>query len=424
MGTKRPSPVEMATAGSVVVDIGAAGSRFGFSGSPSPAFELFHAPAHEGSIESLQRPFNYAEGSGLKVEPDAFEACLCNGLNHLLPETADGCSGAQRRSLLLIEPTQVSKVMRRRLCEVAFEGLQVQRMFVAKRAALSVYAQGLTCGLVLDAGASHSCAAAVANGWVVPESVIDSRLGGDLLDAALLEQLVRSGIQLQVPIRCLKEAGCSCRTSGAKHKHEKVADAVKKTKGPDTVLLPDGQRVELGKQSHALLDVPELLFTSPMRIRRPFARRPAVAGGPPTTTDYSGLHTMLAESAAAAEEATRALPKQLGRSVVLSGGCSGMAGFNERMRMELRLLNRKWQTRVDGGLAVRGVASTYSGLNGTLDDLITSSGTVDVPSTRMLRHSCWTGGAILASLGSLEELWVTRNDYKERGMLAVKRNCP
>mmetsp|Transcript_87760 Transcript_87760/g.174218 ORF Transcript_87760/g.174218 Transcript_87760/m.174218 type:complete len:425 (+) Transcript_87760:140-1414(+) len=424
MDTKCPSPLETVKACSVVVDIGAAGSRFGFSGSPLPAVQLFHAPAEavaQESTENLQRPFNYSEGSGLKVEPDAFEACLRSGFNHLLPETADSSSGAQGQSLLLIEPTQVSKVMRRRLCEVAFEGMQVQRIFVAKRAALSVYAHGLTSGLILDAGASHTCASAVSNGWVVPESVMDCRLGGDLLDAALLEQLVRSGMQLQVPIRCLKEAGCSCRISG-EGDHVKVADGVDKTRGPGSVLLPDGERVELGTHSKTLLEVPELLFTSPIRTRRPFARR--LAAGPPTTTDYSGLHFMLAESVAAAEEASRALPKQLGRSVVLCGGCSGMAGFTERMRAELRSLNRKWQARVDGGLAVMGTASTYSQLNGTLDELITSSGTVDIPSTRTLTHSCWTGGAILASLGSLEEFWVTRADYKESGMVAVRRKCP
>lgn len=40
------------------------------------------------------------------------------------------------------------------------------------------------------------------------------------------------------------------------------------------------------------------------------------------------------------------------------------------------------------------------------------------------QFSVWTGGSILASLGSFHQLWVSKAEYAEDGVGTVERRCP
>lgn len=38
-------------------------------------------------------------------------------------------------------------------------------------------------------------------------------------------------------------------------------------------------------------------------------------------------------------------------------------------------------------------------------------------------HAAWLGGSILASLGSMGQMWISREEYDENGPLIVHRKC-
>ena len=40
------------------------------------------------------------------------------------------------------------------------------------------------------------------------------------------------------------------------------------------------------------------------------------------------------------------------------------------------------------------------------------------------RFSVWIGGSILASLGSFQQLWLSKQEYDECGASAIQRKCP
>ncbi|KAG9464021.1 hypothetical protein GDO78_020640 [Eleutherodactylus coqui] len=40
------------------------------------------------------------------------------------------------------------------------------------------------------------------------------------------------------------------------------------------------------------------------------------------------------------------------------------------------------------------------------------------------RFSSWIGGSILASLGTFQQMWISKQEYEEGGKQCVERKCP
>ena len=40
------------------------------------------------------------------------------------------------------------------------------------------------------------------------------------------------------------------------------------------------------------------------------------------------------------------------------------------------------------------------------------------------RFAVWIGGSILASLGSFQQLWMSKAEYEEQGAQGILRKCP
>ena len=40
------------------------------------------------------------------------------------------------------------------------------------------------------------------------------------------------------------------------------------------------------------------------------------------------------------------------------------------------------------------------------------------------RFGAWNGGSILASLGSFQQMWISKQEYEESGKSQVDRKCP
>ena len=40
------------------------------------------------------------------------------------------------------------------------------------------------------------------------------------------------------------------------------------------------------------------------------------------------------------------------------------------------------------------------------------------------RFGSWIGGSILASLGSFQQMWISKQEYEEGGKTQVERKCP
>lgn len=40
------------------------------------------------------------------------------------------------------------------------------------------------------------------------------------------------------------------------------------------------------------------------------------------------------------------------------------------------------------------------------------------------RFSSWIGGSILASLGTFQQMWISKSEYEEHGKMCVEKKCP
>ena len=74
----------------------------------------------------------------------------------------------------------------------------------------------------------------------------------------------------------------------------------------------------------------------------------------------------------------------------------------------------------------------------SLDNAMTEFPPLNIPNVSLLikmpedetfvyqffRHGAWIGGSILASLGSFQQMWISKHEYEENGKGQVDRKCP
>ncbi len=83
-------------------------------------------------------------------------------------------------------------------------------------------------------------------------------------------------------------------------------------------------------------------------------------------------------------------------NVIVTGGNTLLNGFIDRLQREL-------QNKTPQNMRLK---------------IIAPSGTTE------RRFSSWIGGSILASLGTFQQMWISRQEYEEAGKSCVERKCP
>lgn len=82
--------------------------------------------------------------------------------------------------------------------------------------------------------------------------------------------------------------------------------------------------------------------------------------------------------------------------VVVTGGNTLLTGFVER-------LNRDLSSRTPPNMKFKLIAASESAAR---------------------RFGTWNGGSILASLGSFQQMWISKQEYEESGKSQIDRKCP
>lgn len=132
--------------------------------------------------------------------------------------------------------------------------------------------------------------------------------------------------------------------------------------------LPDGNVIEIGANSR--IKAPEILF------------RPDLIG-----SECEGIHEVLVNSIAKSDLDLR---KIFLENIVLSGGSTLFKGFGERLLSEVK-------------------------------KAVPKNSHIKIYSSPKRLYSTWTGGSILASLGTFKRMWVSKKEYEEDGHRAIHR---
>jgi actin-related protein len=327
---------------------------------------------------------------------------------------------AGEHAVLSVEEVGASRASREKTCQMLFEKGGVPAAFLARAPVLSCFSHGWSEGLVVDVGASGTSVSVVHEGFVLTKATIQSPFGGEAAGAALASALASRGAVLrpryEVAARADPAAGAEPRyrefpgthPSMRAHFLAQVVREIKETAcsvapergaaAPEEARyeLPDGTVLELGPLATA---VPEVFF-----VPETLASLGLGPGAP--AAPAMGLGAMVHQAISGADPDMR---KDLYGKIAVTGGTGGLRGFSDRLLKEIKLLSPD---------AMHSRIKVHpSHHQGGANALFSPHSATD------LCHAAWVGGSILASLGTFQQLWVTKAQYDEQGFTAIERKC-
>ncbi|KAM9999302.1 hypothetical protein ACTFIZ_002846 [Dictyostelium cf. discoideum] len=319
--------------------------------------------------------------------------------------------------ILLAEPTYNTRAIREKVTEIMFEKYHAPALFIAKNAVLSSFASSKASSLVLDSGGGMTSVTPVFEGFVVKNGIVKSNLAGNRLTEEYYRILSSKNITVNpinlikkveiktgefgitpynIPtltesykryvtletIRDLKET--SCRVSDTKDLGEDINIAQVPYE------LPDGNLLEIGSDR---FQIPELLF-NPTPLNEQILNNNNNANGENTTPvvqqpQYQGLGRMIIESL---EKSDTDIRKELISNLIITGGNTLFAGFQERL--------------------VRDISE------------ISYNKPKIVANQTEKKNSVWIGGSVLGSLGTFQQMWMSKSEWEEFGRPLVEKKCP
>lgn len=318
------------------------------------------------------------------------------------------------------------------LTEIMMEKMDCQALFVAPTPMLAAFSHGRQTALVVDVGASGCRVTPVVDGLVLRQAQRRNGRGGDWLGnvqwKALLEEkkTLRPRYQHQQQGDTVLTA-----TSGIFHRwamqdlmyefrtseHVKLPqwwydpsvpfiypeakdDTGSKDKmevdtpvAESTYELPDGTLIDLTTRvGKDLCRVPELLFSEEVPYL-PNGIDMSILDQHPTLSNLP-LHKLIHSSLSAVGDVD--IRKDLAGNILLTGGSSVFENMEQRLSLEVPRV-------VSGAYKCKVLASRNS-----------------------VERSCaaWIGGSVLTSLGSFQQLWLSRTEYDEYGAALATQRFP
>uniref|UniRef100_A0A4W4GAA8 Actin-like protein 6A n=1 Tax=Electrophorus electricus TaxID=8005 RepID=A0A4W4GAA8_ELEEL len=322
--------------------------------------------------------------------------------------------------VLMSEASWNTRAKREKLTELMFEHYNIPAFFLCKTAVLSAFANGRSTGLVLDSGATHTTAIPVHDGYVLQQGIVKSPLAGDFMSMQCRELFQELNVEIIPPYMIASKVShlsqsvlsfCDSVREGAPaswKKKEKLPQVTRSWHNYmcNTVIqdfqasvlqvsdspydeqvaaqmptvhyeLPNGYNCDFGAER---LKIPEGLFD------------PSNAKGLSGNT-MLGVGHVVTTSVGMCDIDIR--PGLYG-SVIVTGGNTLIQGFTDR-------LNRELSQKTPPSMRLK---------------LIANNTTVE------RRFSAWIGGSILASLGTFQQMWISKQEYEEGGKQCVDRKCP
>eukprot|EP00798_Chlamydomonas_sp_ICE-L_P024042 gene24042-9619_t len=315
-------------------------------------------------------------------------------------------------AIMLAEATNNTKEVREKTVELMFEKFNVPALFMARNAALSSFATARQTALVVDAGHRSTTVAAVLDGYVLLKSVMKSAVGGQTLTKCMLRGMetklpnIRPSFTFKRVDKGMGEfqvdeiPGLEKTTESFKsYQVDQIAADVKESicRVSDGLFneaenaniptvsyeLPDGTEISVGPDR---FKVPEVYFQPQLLATWGSPELEALKGTP-------RLQDMIMDSINHCDLDVR---KELYSGAILTGGSALLSGLRDRVEREM--------VEVGPQTAKIKVVMPVNNLE--------------------RRFSVWIGGSILASLGSFQQMWMSKKEYEESGAGLIARKAP
>ncbi|CAD5231984.1 unnamed protein product [Bursaphelenchus xylophilus] len=376
----------------IVVDNGSGFVKCGYAGTNFPE-HIFPSMVGRPLVRSSQR-INNIQIKDLMVGEECTELRQCldvtypmeNGIvrnwedmAHVYdytfgPEKLD--IDPQECKLLLTEPPMNPHKNREKMFEVMFEQYGFNAVYVAVQAVLTLYAQGLLTGVVVDSGdgVTHICP--VFGGIALQHLNQRLDVAGRDITKYLIKLLLLRGYAFNhsadfETIRQLKEKLCYV----AYNVEQEQKLALETTVLTQSYTLPDGRTIRVGGER---FEAPEVLF-QPHLI----------------DVEKAGVSELIFNSIQGADMDCRL---DLFKHIVLSGGSTMYPGLPSRLEKDLKQLY------------------LHHVLRGNTENFHKFKIRIEAPPRR--KHMVFLGGAVLAHLmrDRNEDFWISKATYEEKGL--------
>ncbi|KAK8781596.1 actin-related protein 2 [Amblyomma americanum] len=285
--------------------------------------------------------------------------------------------------VLLTEPPMNPLKNRERMIEVMFEKYQFDSAYIAIQAVLTLYAQGLYTGVVVDSGdgVTHICP--VFEGFALNHLTRRLDIAGRDITRYLIKLLLLRGYVFNhsadfETVRMIKEK--LCYVSYNVEQEQKLA--LETTFLVESYTLPDGRTIKLGGER---FEAPEALF-QPHLIN----------------VEGLGIAELLFQTIQSAAMDVR--PK-LYKYIILSGGSTMYPGLPSRLEREIKQL---YLERV---------------LRGDTEKLMKFKIRIEDPPRR--KDMVFIGGSVLAEvMKDNPKFWMSRQEYEEKGVRVLDKLLP
>jgi len=284
--------------------------------------------------------------------------------------------------IMLTEPPMNPMQNREKMVTVMFEEYGFQACYIAIQAVLTLYAQGLLTGVVVDSGDGVTHIVPVYEGFSLPHLIKRLNVAGRDVTRYLIKLLLLSGYAFNrtadfETVRQIKEKLCyvGCDLELEKRLALETTILIKKYK------LPDGRVIKVGRER---FEAPECLFNPGL-----------------IDCDQVGMGEMVFDTINKADIDTRA---EFYNHIVLSGGSTMYPGLPSRLEKEIRDLY------------------TARCLKGDQEGAKRFKCRIEDPPRR--KHMVFLGGAVLADImKDKQAFWMNKSEFDEQGASRVLRKC-
>ncbi|NXY12475.1 ACL6B protein, partial [Pteruthius melanotis] len=292
-----------------------------------------------------------------------------------------------------------TRAKREKLTELMFEHYNIPAFFLCKTAVLTAFANGRSTGLVLDSGATHTTAIPVHDGYILQQGIVKSPLAGDFISMQCRELFQELNIDIVPPYMIAAKEPVREGAPPSWKKKEKLPQVSKSWHNFTCNEVIQDFQASVLQVSDSPYD--EQVFGDSQGEQGGVGGGVPRFWGPPDPPFPQGLsgNTMLGVGHVVTTSIGMCdidIRPGLYGSVIVTGGNTLLQGFTDR-------LNRELAQKTPPSMRLKLIASN---------------------STMERRFSPWIGGSILASLGTFQQMWISKQEYEEGGKQCVERKCP
>ncbi len=278
--------------------------------------------------------------------------------------------------ILITEPLLNPYSNREKIASALFENLSAPAIFFASQPILSLFSTSNTSSIILESGEGVTQSCVVYEGYSIPNSYIRNNYGGKDVTEYFQTLLQRQGYSFTTTsefeiVKKMKEDICfttiNSNISNPLNNISNLDLSGNKNKSESSGIynLPDGNAIKIGDEKSL---APEILFN------------PSIIG-----SENLSFQEMIISSI---NKVDIDLRKNLYNNVFISGGNTLFKGIQEKFHTEIKNLAPK-------NMKVK----------------------LHTPGNRLL--SCWTGGNVISTLEIFKKMWVTREEWVEKGNKSI-----